>query len=150
MAACSAERRPWSVIKRCIGVAVVPATHVLASLRQRKINSLPQFYFRSLCVFAPRSWQVNCSDQAPVSNQPKIRHKKVVKRSAPSSKIHLPDDVDKLYGDIMSLVENNGHVTLPPMPFFEKMLTIRQLQVIGVLVATVGLIALLKIARRTL
>ena len=93
---------------------------------------------------------MNCFDQAPVSNQPKIRRKKVVKRSAPSSKIHLPDDVDKLYGDIMSLVENNGHVTLPPMPFFEKMLTIRQLQAIGFLVATVGLIALFKIARRTL
>jgi hypothetical protein len=93
---------------------------------------------------------VNCFDQAPVSNQPKIRRRKVVKRSTPSSRIHLPDDVDKLHGDIMSLVENNGHVTLPSMPFFEKMLTIRQLQAIGFLVATVGLIALLKIARRTL
>ena len=92
---------------------------------------------------------MKCSDQAPVSNQPKIRHKKVVKRSTPSSRTHLPDDVDQLYGDIMSLVENNGHVTLPPMPFFEKMLTIRQLQAIGFLVATVGLIALFKIARRT-
>jgi len=50
----------------------------------------------------------------------------------------------------MSLVENNGHVTLPSMPFFEKMLTIRHLQAIGFLVATMGLIALLKIARRTL
>jgi hypothetical protein len=48
----------------------------------------------------------------------------------------------------MNLVENNGEVTLPSMPLFELSLTNRQLRTIGLVVATVGLIALLKISRR--
>jgi hypothetical protein len=83
-----------------------------------------------------------------VSSKPESRRKKVASRSTSSSKTHVPADVDKLYGDIMRLVENNGEVTLPPMPLFELSLTNRHIRTIGFLVATAALIALLKITRR--
>lgn len=84
----------------------------------------------------------------PVTNKPKRHRKKVVKRRKSSSKTHARDD-GKLYADIMTIVENNGHVTLPQMPFFENLLTNRRIRAIGFVLVTLGVIALLKLARRT-
>jgi hypothetical protein len=84
----------------------------------------------------------------PVISKPKRHRKKVVKRRKSSGKPHARDD-GKLYADIMTIVENNGHVTLPQMPFFENLLTNRRIRAIGFLLVSVGLIALLKLAHRT-
>jgi hypothetical protein len=58
-------------------------------------------------------WQVNCFDDEPSVKKTKIRNKKVVNPSKSSGKSDRPNDVSKLYADIMSVVQHNGHVTLP-------------------------------------
>jgi len=94
-------------------------------------------------------WQVNCFDDEPsVKNKTKIRYKKVVNRSKSSGKSDMPNDVSKLYADIMSVVQHNGHVTLPGASFSDGFLTNRQVRAIGFLLGMLGLIALLKIANR--
>ena len=92
---------------------------------------------------------MTCFKLAAVVNTPKSRRRKVNRSSSRPRRAGVPADVERLYGDIVSLIENNGEVTLPPMPLFELNLTNRQkIQTVGFLVATVGLIVLLKIARR--
>jgi hypothetical protein len=76
-----------------------------------------------------------------------LRYKKVVNRLKSSGKSDRPD-VSKLYADIMSVVQHNGHVTLPGASFSEGFLTNRQIRAIGFLLGLLGLIALLKIANR--
>ena len=57
---------------------------------------------------------MNCFDDEPsVKNKTNIRNKKVVNRPKSSGKPDRPNDVSKLYADIMSVVQHNGHVTLP-------------------------------------
>jgi hypothetical protein len=92
---------------------------------------------------------VKCfDDELSVKNKTKIRYKKVVNRPKSSGKSDRPDDVSKLYGDIMSVVQHNGHVTLPGVSFSDGFLTNRQVRAIGFLLGALGLIALLKIASR--
>jgi hypothetical protein len=94
-------------------------------------------------------WQVNCfEDELSVKNKTKIRYKKVVNRPKSSGKSGRPNDVSKLYADIMSVVQHNGHVTLPGVPFSDGFLTNRPERAIGFLLGVLGLIALLKIANR--
>jgi hypothetical protein len=85
-----------------------------------------------------------------VSNQPKTHHKKVTGRRKSPGKTYTPGDMTGIYGDIMRVVENNGHVTLPRVPFFENLLTSRQLRTFGFCLVALGFIALFKVARRTL
>jgi hypothetical protein len=59
-----------------------------------------------------------------------------------------PADVTKLYRDIMSVIDNNGHVTLPRVPFFANSLTSRQVRTFGVWLAILAVVALYKISRR--
>jgi hypothetical protein len=92
---------------------------------------------------------VKCfDDELSVKNKTKIRYKKVVNRPKSSGESDRPDDVSKLYGDIMSVVQHNGHVTLPGVSFSDGFLTNRQVRAIGFLLGALGLIALLKIASR--
>ena len=92
---------------------------------------------------------MNCFDDEPsVKNKTKIRYKKVVNPSKTSGKSDTPSDVSKLYADIMSVVQHNGHVTLPGASFSDGFLTNRQVRAIGFLLGMLGLIALLKIANR--
>jgi hypothetical protein len=48
----------------------------------------------------------------------------------------MPDDVRKLYDDVLSVIENNGEVTLPPASRSEPLITKRQLKMILLLVAS--------------
>ena len=48
----------------------------------------------------------------------------------------MPDDVRKLYDDVLSVIENNGEVTLPVAPRSEPLITKRQLEMILLLVAS--------------
>ena len=92
---------------------------------------------------------MNCFDDEPsVKNKTNIRNKKVVNRLKSSGKSNMPTDVSKLYADIMSVVQHNGHVTLPGASFSDGFLTNRQVRAIGFLLGMLGLIALLKIANR--
>jgi hypothetical protein len=92
---------------------------------------------------------VNCfDDETSVKNKTKIRYKKVVNRPKSSGKSDRPNDVSKLYADIMSVVQHNGQVTLPGVLFSDGFLTNRQERAIGFLLGVLGLIALLKIANR--
>jgi hypothetical protein len=85
----------------------------------------------------------------PVSNQSKIHRQKVsARRKFPGRA--MPSDMTDAYGDIMRVVENNGHVTLPRVPFFENRLTSRQLRAFGVCLVALGFVALFTVARRTL
>lgn len=59
-----------------------------------------------------------------------------------------PDDVSRLYADIMSVVQNNGHVTLPAADASEDSVTKPQVRPLPSWLAGVGLITLLIIARR--
>ncbi len=49
----------------------------------------------------------------------------------------MPDDVRKLYDDVLSVIENNGEVTLPVAPRSEPLVTKRQLEMILLLAAAV-------------
>ena len=60
----------------------------------------------------------------------------------------MPTDVSKLYADIMSVVQHNGHVTLPGASFSDGFLTNRHFRALGFLLGALGLMALLKIANR--
>ena len=92
---------------------------------------------------------MNCFDDEPsVKNKTNIRNKKVVNRPKSSGKPDRPNDVSKLYADIMSVVQHNGHVTLPGASFSDGFLTNRQVRAIGFLLGALGLMALLKIANR--
>ena len=62
-------------------------------------------------------------DELSVKNETKIRNKKVVNRSKSSGKPDRPTDVSKRYADIMSVVQHNGHVTLPGVSFSDGFLT---------------------------
>ena len=83
-----------------------------------------------------------------MKNKTNIRNKKVVNRPKSSGKPDRPNDVSKLYADIMSVVQHNGHVTLPGASFSDGFLTNRQVRALGFLLGVLGLIALLKIANR--
>jgi hypothetical protein len=48
----------------------------------------------------------------------------------------------------MSVVQHNGHVTLPAASFSDAFLTNRQVSTLGFLLGVLGLIALLKTANR--
>jgi hypothetical protein len=48
----------------------------------------------------------------------------------------MPDDIRKLYDDVLSVIENNGEVTLPTTPRSEPLITKRQLEMILLLVAS--------------
>jgi len=87
-------------------------------------------------------------DELSVKNETKIRNKKVVNRSKSSGKSAMPTDVSKLYADIMSVVQHNGHVTLPGGSFSDGFLTNRQVRALAFLLGALGLVALLKIANR--
>ena len=92
---------------------------------------------------------MNCFDDEPsVKNKTNIRNKKVVNRSKSSGKSGRPTDVSKLYADIMSVIQHNGHVTLPAASFSDAFLTNRQVRTLGFLLGVLGLIALLKTANR--
>jgi hypothetical protein len=92
---------------------------------------------------------VKCFDDEPsVKNKTKIHNKKVVNRSKSSGKSDMPNDVSKLYADIMNVVQHNGHVTRPGATFSDGFLTNRQVRAIGFLLGALGLIARLKIANR--
>jgi hypothetical protein len=92
---------------------------------------------------------VKCFDDEPsVNNKTKIPYKKVVNRPKSSGKSDRPDDASKLYADIMSVVQHNGHVTLPGASFSDGFLTNRQVRGLGFFLGVLGLIALLKIASR--
>jgi hypothetical protein len=92
---------------------------------------------------------VNCfDDELSVKNETKIRNKKFVNRLKSSGKSAMPTDVSKLYADIMSVVQHNGHVTLPGVSFSDGFLTNRQVRALGFLLGALGLVALLKIADR--
>jgi hypothetical protein len=47
-----------------------------------------------------------------------------------------PEDVRKLYDDVLSVIENNGEVTLPVAPRSDPLITKRQLEMILLLVAS--------------
>jgi hypothetical protein len=74
--------------------------------------------------------------------------KRLRKPRKSSSKSQKLADVTRLYGDIMSVVEHNGHVALPPLPFFKTFLTSRHIRAFGFCVAILGAVALLKLSRR--
>jgi hypothetical protein len=58
-----------------------------------------------------------------------------------TNQTQMPADVRKLCDDVMSVIENNGEVTLPVAPRSEPLLTKRQLQVVLLLGGTLLLAA---------
>jgi hypothetical protein len=77
-----------------------------------------------------------------------IKKKVVINGEEFSDETEMPDDARRLYADIMSVVQNNGHVTLPGASFSDEFLTKRQVCAIVSVLGTLGLVALLIIARR--
>jgi hypothetical protein len=63
-----------------------------------------------------------------------------------NSEAETPDDVRRLCADVMSVVQNNGHVTLPVSN--DGFLTKRHLKTIGSAVGAFALVALLILAKR--
>jgi hypothetical protein len=59
----------------------------------------------------------------------------------------MPRDVRRLCDDVISVIENNGEVTLPVAPRSDPLITKRQLQVVVLLVAVVIFGAWLVIAK---
>jgi hypothetical protein len=85
----------------------------------------------------------------PTELPPDVRaaYDKAVAKSAARAKIvvngqefanqnEMPEDVRKLYDDVLSVIENNGEVTLPVAPRSEPLITKRQLEMILLLVAS--------------
>jgi hypothetical protein len=77
-----------------------------------------------------------------------IKKKVVINGEEFSDEPGMPDDARRLYADIMSVVQNNGHVTLPGVSFSEGLLTKRQVCAIVSVLGALGMVALLIIARR--
>jgi hypothetical protein len=87
------------------------------------------------------------SDPTELPPDARAAYDKAVANSAARAKIvvngqefanqnEMPEDVRKLYDDVLSVIENNGEVTLPVAPRSEPLITKRQLEMILLLVAS--------------
>jgi hypothetical protein len=88
--------------------------------------------------------------QKAVTGKTSVAKKAIVNHPKSSDKTKMSGDVHQLYADIMNVVQHNGHVTLPGVPFAGSFLTNRQMRAMGFLLGALGLFALLKVARRVI
>ena len=77
-----------------------------------------------------------------------VKKKIVVNGEEFSDETGMPDEVGRLYADIMSVVQNNGHVTLPGKAYSHAFPTKGQIRAVSSFLGALGLIALLLFIKR--
>jgi hypothetical protein len=77
-----------------------------------------------------------------------VKRKFVVNGQEFASEDEMPNDVRRLCEDVMSVVENNGEVTLPGSPMTDPLITKRQLGMVFAVVGTLVAVACIALATR--
>ena len=78
----------------------------------------------------------------------RVKRKFVVNGEEFTNEAEMPSDVRRLCEDVMSVIENNGEVTLPNSHFEDSLITKRQLVLVVLAVGMVVALALISLATR--